>query len=208
MRRGEKIGPTASRHPIAEEMRRQGVDEVWKMAEIIGAGQTTLMAVFRGDRGITRTLARKLQVANLGPVSRWAKVESQRRQLLAISEPVVWMDEAQEYALQKQSVRKRSGRFYSAEKCSVCGTSTRVQRHHSSYESEAITPLCQQCHVNIHKKDGTWGPGKIDPQKCEVCGTWFAPKDSHKYKTCGIECLRVRGRENAQRRWGLDGRTE
>jgi len=48
-------------------------------------------------------------------------------------------------------------------RCSVCGSTERVIRHHTSYSPERLIHLCRSCHNKIHA-----GSLDIDPSEFEV----------------------------------------
>lgn len=103
--------------------------------------------------------------------------------------------------MQNWKARKVAQRAFPVmEKCEWCGETKRLQRHHPNiYKETEIIILCQKCHV---KADQMHGTRKRKPmQKCVVCGKIFNPPDSHIHKTCSSDCLKIRGKENALKRW-------
>lgn len=101
----------------------------------------------------------------------------------------------------KWKARKQAQRKHKAEKCQVCGSTERVQRHHPDILNtpSVVMILCEKCHIIEDQRIGT--RRKRQKSKCVVCGEMFTPKDSHPHKTCSVDCLKIRGRENALKRW-------
>lgn len=105
--------------------------------------------------------------------------------------------------LTKATVRKQTQRLVplSGTTCEKCGSSESLQRHHIHYEATAFQILCQSCHAEVHKADGSWGRGLKKTKNCAVCGQTFIPNHSKKHKTCSANCLSELGRRNALKRW-------
>lgn len=100
--------------------------------------------------------------------------------------------------IRKQSQRLKS---LSGESCCMCGSIEKLQRHHRTYTAEDFVIVCQPCHTQIHKADGSWGKGSRKIKDCAVCGKPFVPRHSTKHKTCSANCLSELGRLNALKRW-------
>jgi len=53
---------------------------------------------------------------------------------------------------------KQAQRSIKVEKCSVCGSVERVQRHHPDIDKPLeVIVLCQTCHKDLHVSTRTWG---------------------------------------------------
>lgn len=105
--------------------------------------------------------------------------------------------------MKKATIRKRSQRLksLSGESCATCGGTENLQRHHPTYTGTDFTILCQECHANEHKADGSWGKGSKKTKICVICGSEFTPSHSKKHTTCSRPCLSELGRRNARKRW-------
>lgn len=65
------------------------------------------------------------------------------------------------------SGRKRAQRATPMQKCNRCPQTIGLQRHHKdrnpmNNDPTNIEVLCQACHTDDHKTDGTWGHGAKD----------------------------------------------
>ena len=84
--------------------------------------------------------------------------------------------------------------------CENCGATEKLSRHHDDYSKpKDVRVLCKDCHPKADQAAETRPTRKA--QTCEVCDRTFSPSDSHKHKTCSADCLAIRGRENAYKRW-------
>jgi hypothetical protein len=105
------------------------------------------------------------------------------------------------------SGHKAAQRMYKAERCSLCGGTTTLQRHHidrnpTNNDPSNVQILCQHCHAEEHKVAMDWGRGMVKQRTCAVCGAIFQPTRSRRGKLCGKpECLREMGRRSAELRW-------
>lgn len=105
--------------------------------------------------------------------------------------------------ISKAGVRKRAQRAVSltGEKCSECGSTDSLERHHPDYSKpEEVLILCKKCHTEHDLAEGYKTPRRA-PKACVVCGTMFAPTHSTN-KTCkSVVCRAELGRRNANKRW-------
>ena len=51
----------------------------------------------------------------------------------------------------KRNARSRASEIPLGPKCSLCGSTANLQRHHISYENDVIVTLCRDCHRAQHK---------------------------------------------------------
>lgn len=104
------------------------------------------------------------------------------------------------------AARKAAQRHVMAEKCSVCGSTERVERHHPDITKPLdVEILCFRCHVKADQRDGTRRSRPIMEVPCLVCGQVFVPPRTRKRgaRLCGrVECRAEMGRRAAARRWG------
>lgn len=114
----------------------------------------------------------------------------------------------------KSGARRRAQKAVKAEKCALCGSEDRPQRHHVNGDvfdnrAENLKALCQKCHTEVHMMIGNWGKGRVKPAICQVCGVMFQPKRSRRAKMCGKEeCRREMGRRSAAHRWSRESLQE
>ena len=102
----------------------------------------------------------------------------------------------------KNAIRKKSQRETTLEgvECLRCGSTENLERHHPNYENSAFIPLCTKCHHAVHQELGTYPTRK--KKICVICGTEFIPTKSTQGIVCSKPCLSIRGKQNAEKRWG------
>jgi hypothetical protein len=108
------------------------------------------------------------------------------------------------------TLRKRTQRAIPLQglSCPKCGSTYRLQRHHPDYGSERCEVICQKCHIEFHKAEGTWGRGVKTMKLCVICEQPFDPGSNLNVRTCGPPCFSELGRRNARKRWGPEKHEE
>ena len=103
--------------------------------------------------------------------------------------------------------RRRAQRLYAASPCSICGSTTKIQRHHVdgnplNNHPDNIMVICQPCHIRRHNHEKTWGKGQVQEARCQICQTIFQPKRSRNNTICqNSACLSELGRRASRKRW-------
>lgn len=106
--------------------------------------------------------------------------------------------------ISKAAIRKRAQRSVSlrGEKCSKCGSTKCLQRHHHDYAKPTeVAILCSKCHRDMDHADGTLSE-RLPKAKCVICGSDFQPKRSRRSTICSSSaCLAQLGKLSAEKRW-------
>jgi len=85
-------------------------------------------------------------------------------------------------------------------KCATCGGTEKLNRHHTVYTPENYVVLCFGCHVELHKKEGTWGHGP-NIKTCYICGSEYAARHYKNHRTCSAGCAVEASRRGSVARW-------